>query len=204
MPESYYCPDEKNDPDWDFSAGVMLANLPNGKSLLIAGQKSGMVWAHDPDNRGALVWKSDVSRGQIVFGGAMDEDTAYFAMRGGGVVAVRLTDGLEKWSAMVPPQESMSTHAGFSAAVTLIPGVLFVPGLDGVLHAFNTFDGRQIWAYDTTQEVKTVNGLTARGGSIGSAGATVAGGMLFVTSGYTGFQGGQPGNLVLAFGPPAQ
>jgi hypothetical protein len=25
----------------------------------------------------------------------------------------------------------------------------------------------------------------------------------FVTSGYTGFQGGQPGNLLLAFGPPA-
>jgi polyvinyl alcohol dehydrogenase (cytochrome) len=64
-------------------------------------------------------------------------------------------------------------------------------------------DGREIWNYDTTKEVKTVNGLTARGGSIGSAGATVAAGMVFVTSGYTGFQGGQPGNLLLAFGPPA-
>jgi polyvinyl alcohol dehydrogenase (cytochrome) len=203
MPESYYCPDETSNPDWDFSAGVMLANLPNGKSLLIAAQKSGMVWAHDPDNKGALVWKSDVSRGQVVFGGAMDDDTAYFGMRGGAIVAVRLSDGLEKWSTIVPPQESMSTHGGISAAVTLIPGVLFAPGLDGMLRAFSTFDGRQIWGYDTTKEVKTVNGLTARGGSIGSAGATVANGMVFVTSGYTGFQGGQPGNLLLAFGPPA-
>jgi polyvinyl alcohol dehydrogenase (cytochrome) len=203
MPASYYCPDEKTDPDWDFSAGVMLANLPNGKSLLIAAQKSGMVWAHDPDNKGALVWKSDVSRGQVVFGGAMDDENAYFAMRGGAVVAVRLTDGLERWATVVPPQESMAGHAGFSAAVTLIPGVVFAPGLDGALRAFSTFDGRQLWSYDTTQEVKTVNGLTAKGGSIGSAGATVAGGMLFVTSGYTGFQAGQPGNLVLAFGPPA-
>jgi polyvinyl alcohol dehydrogenase (cytochrome) len=203
MPESYYCPDETNNPDWDFSAGVMLANLPNGKSLLIAAQKSGMVWAHDPDNKGAVVWKSDVSRGQVVFGGAMDDDSAYFGMRGGAVVAVRLADGLERWSTVVQPQESMNTHGGFSAAVTLIPGVLLAPGLDGMLRAFSTFDGRQIWAYDTTQEVKTVNGLTARGGSIGSAGATVAGGMVFVTSGYTGFQGGQPGNLLLAFGPPA-
>jgi hypothetical protein len=49
-----------------------------------------------------------------------------------------------------------------------------------------------------------VNGLTASGGSIGSAGPTVAGGMLMVTSGYTGFQQGQPGNLLLAFGPPAR
>ena len=51
-----------------YAAGVMLVNLPNGKSLAIAGQKSGMVWAHDPDQKGALVWKSDVSRGQILFG----------------------------------------------------------------------------------------------------------------------------------------
>jgi polyvinyl alcohol dehydrogenase (cytochrome) len=204
MPATYYCPEEKNDPDWDFAAGVMLADLPNGKSLLIAGQKSGMVWAHDPDAKGALVWKSDVSRGQIVFGGAADDENAYFAMRGGAVVAVRLSDGVERWSTPIPPQESMSMHRGNTAAVTVIPGVLFAPGLDGMLRAFSTFDGRPLWAYDTTAEVKTVNGLTAKGGSIGSAGATVAGGMLFVTSGYTGFQSGQPGNLLLAFGPPTQ
>lgn len=202
MPATYYCPEEKNDPDWDFAAGVMLVNLPNGKSLLIAGQKSGMVWAHDPDAKGALVWKSDVSRGQIVFGGAADDENAYFAMRGGAVVAVRLTDGLERWSTLITPQESMTTHRGNTAAVTVIPGVVFAPGLDGMLRAFSTFDGRELWAYDTTAEVKTVNGLTAKGGSIGAAGATVAGGMVFVTSGYTGFQSGQPGNLVLAFGPP--
>jgi polyvinyl alcohol dehydrogenase (cytochrome) len=97
----------------------------------------------------------------------------------------------------------MSTHRGFSAAVTVIPGVVFVPGLDGMLRALSTNDGRVIWEYDTTQEISTVNGVPGRGGSIGSAGATVANGMVFVTSGYTGFQGGQPGNLLLAFGPPS-
>jgi hypothetical protein len=51
--------------------------------------------------------------------------------------------------------------------------------------------------------VKTVNGIEAKGGSIGSAGAIVANGMVFRDVGfYTGFQGGQPGNLLLAFGPP--
>ena len=202
MPESYYCPDAKQNPDWDFSAGVIMIDMPGGRSLLIAGQKSGMVWAHDPDRKGALVWKSDISRGQIVFGGAADSDTAYFAMRGGTVAAVRLSDGVEKWATTIPPQESMNTHSGFTAALTATPGVLFVPGLDGALRALSTIDGKILWQYDTTQDVKTVNGIEAKGGSIGSAGAIVVNGMVFVTSGYTGFQGGQPGNLLLAFGPP--
>src|SRR5204862_5181299 len=121
MPDSYYCPDAKNNPDWDFSAGTMLVNLPNGKSLVVAGQKSGMVWAHDPDQKGALVWKSDISRGQIVFGGAADGENAYFAMRGSTVASVRLTDGMERWATTVQPPPQMNTHRGFSAAVSAIP-----------------------------------------------------------------------------------
>jgi polyvinyl alcohol dehydrogenase (cytochrome) len=199
MPDSYYCPKPEG-PDWDISSGAMLTDLPNGKRLIVAGQKSGLVWAHDPDDGGRLMWRADVSRGQIVFGGAMDAENAYFAFRSGGVAAVRLTDGLERWYTPVTPQESMSTHAGFSAAISVIPGVVFAAGLDGVIHAFSTFDGRQLWQYDTTQEVKTVNGVPAHGGSIGSAGPTIANGMLFVTSGYTGFQNGSPGNVLLAFG----
>jgi hypothetical protein len=97
-----------------------------------------------------------------------------------------------------------SKQSGDQRSEGVVPGLVFVAGLDGRLSALSTFDGHQIWAYDTTQEVKTVNGLTARGGSIGSAGATIAGDMVFVPSGYTGFQGGQQGNLLLAFGPPAQ
>jgi polyvinyl alcohol dehydrogenase (cytochrome) len=98
----------------------------------------------------------------------------------------------------------MEAHRGVSAAVSVIPGAIFVPGLDGTLRAFSTFDGRQLWQYDTTQEVKTVNGVAGKGGSIGSAGATIANGMVYVTSGYIGFQRGQPGNLLLAFGPPSR
>ena len=208
MPATYYCPVDQvgPGPDWDFSAGAMLLNLPNGKSLLVAGQKSGLVWAHDPDKKGELVWRSDVSRGQIVFGGGADQENAYFAMRGfsktgppAGVVAVRLSDGMEKWYTPVLPQEAMKDHPGLSAAVTVIPGVVFTSGLDGMLRAFATSDGKAIWEYDTTQEFETVNGVKGHGGSIGSAGATVAGGMVFVDSGYTGFQGGSPGNVLLAF-----
>ncbi len=173
---------------------------------MLAGQKSGGVWALDPDNKGKVVWYSDISRGQILFGGAADEEQAYFAMRGtyGGLVAIRLRDGLERWFADIPPQESMANHPGLSAAVSLIPGVVFSAGLDGMLRAFSAFDGRPIWQYNTAKDFETVNGVKARGGSIGSAGATIVNGMVYVTSGYTGFQNGRPGNVLLAFSPAEQ
>jgi serine/threonine protein kinase len=126
----------------------------------------------------------------------------YFGMRGGALTAVRLKDGVEQWTTYIDPQPSMESHRGISAAVSAVPGVIFVPGLDGTLRAFSAFDGRPLWEYDTTQEVTTVNGVPGKGGSIGSAGATVVDGMVFVTSGYVGFLDGQPGNLLLAFGPP--
>jgi polyvinyl alcohol dehydrogenase (cytochrome) len=200
-PPHYYCPDLKG-PDWDFSAGVMLVDLPNGKSLVVAGQKSGVVWAFDPDQQGVLVWKSDISRGEILFGAAADEEYGYFGMRGGVLAAVRLRDGVEQWNTYIDPQPSMESHRGISAAVSVVPGVVFAAGLDGMLRAFSTFDGRPLWQYDTTQKVTTVNGVPGKGGSIGSAGAAIVDGMVYVTSGYIGFLSGQPGNLLLAFGPP--
>jgi hypothetical protein len=42
--------------------------------------------------------------------------------------------------------------------------------------------------------------VAAKGGSIGAAGPTVAGGTLFVGSGYT-FGAGTIGNVLLAFSP---
>jgi polyvinyl alcohol dehydrogenase (cytochrome) len=205
QPDNYYCPDEKENPDWDFSAGTILVDQPNGRSLVLAGQKSGAVWALDPDNKGKVVWYSDISRGQILFGGAADEEQGYFAMRGtyGGLVAIRLRDGLERWYADIPPQESMSQHPGISAAVSVIPGSVFIGGLDGMVRAFSSFDGRPIWQYNTAKDFETINGVAARGGSIGSAGVTIANGMVYVTSGYTGFQNGRPGNVLLAFAPSA-
>jgi len=198
MPATYWCADPEG-PDFDIASGPMIADLPNGHNLVIIGSKSGMVWAHDPDAKGAVAWRADSARGQIVFGGALEEDMAYFNFRSGGVAALRVSDGVEKWYTPIAPKESMSTHLGFSAAVTAIPGVILVAGLDGSVHALNAFNGNPIWQFDTATEFKTVNGVSAHGGSIGSAGVTVANGMLFVTSGFTGFQNGVPGNVLVAF-----
>jgi polyvinyl alcohol dehydrogenase (cytochrome) len=198
-PPHFYCPEVNENPDTDFSAGVMLVVLPTGKSLVVAGQKSGVVWAFDPDKKGALVWKSDISRGEITFGAATDDEYGYFGMKGGAVAAVRLRDGVEQWVTYI---DSPEPHRGVTAAVSVVPGVLFVSGLDGMLRAYSTFDGRPLWQYDTTKAVETVNGIPGKGGSIGSGGAVIVNGMVYVTSGYTGFQLGEPGNLLLAFGSP--
>jgi polyvinyl alcohol dehydrogenase (cytochrome) len=59
-----------------------------------------------------------------------------------------------------------------------------------------------LWDVDTRREFTTVNGVAARGGSLDGAGPVVVDGMVYVNSGYPRL-GGQPGNVMLAFGPPA-
>ncbi|MDQ1474771.1 MAG: hypothetical protein QOJ99_6251, partial [Bryobacterales bacterium] len=205
-PANYYCPDLH--PDWDVSASPMLTTQPDGRTLLIVAPKSGIVFAHDVDKKGAVVWKLDVARkvppsgtGEVLFGGAADDQNAYFNLKSGGIVAVQLSNGLERWYNALPPQEAMKLHPGLSAAVSAIPGVVFSPALDGMVRAFASTDGKLLWEYDTTQKFKTVNGIEGQGGSIGSAGVTIVNGMVFVPSGYTGYQGGTPGNVLLAFTP---
>jgi hypothetical protein len=51
-------------------------------------------------------------------------------MRAGALSAVRLRDGVEQWTTIPDPQPSMESHRGLSAAVSVVPGVVFAPGLD--------------------------------------------------------------------------
>jgi len=68
------------------------------------------------------------------------------------------------------------------------------------LRALSTTGGQVLWQYNTNREFETINGVPAKGGSMGQAGATVASGMVFIGSGYgTGNTG--KGNALLAFGP---
>lgn len=190
-------------PDFDFGDSPILKDLPNGHSILVAGQKSGLVWAHDPDRKGAVVWKADTSTkkasftGQIVWGGAADDENAYFGLSSGGVVALQLSDGSRKWFAPLDPAAGRA--AGRESALSVIPGVVFVTGWDGVVHALSAADGHVLWQYDTVQPFETVNKVNGKGGSMGGPGPTVAGGMLFVGSGFPGVQNGMAGNVLLAF-----
>jgi polyvinyl alcohol dehydrogenase (cytochrome) len=196
------CPEDLG-PDYDFSSSVILKTLQDGNRLLIAGQKSGIVWAHNPDKAGALVWKTDVSRkrpgpqGELVWGGAADSERVYFGVNSGGLVGLRLTDGAKEWFTPLDPVSGRPR--GNSAALTAIPGVVFSNGWDGVVRAFSADKGELLWEYDTVHEYQSVNGVKTKGGSMAATGPTVADGMVFVGSGYIGFQNGIPGNAVLAF-----
>ena len=67
-----------------------------------------------------------------------------------------------------------------------------------MLRALSTAGGQTLWQFNTNREFESVNGVPARGGSMGQAGATIAAGMVFIGSGYgTGNTG--MGTL-LAFG----
>jgi polyvinyl alcohol dehydrogenase (cytochrome) len=85
------------------------------------------------------------------------------------------------------------------SAVTVIPGIVFSPSNDGVVRAHATRDGQLVWSFDTNREFSTINGLRAKGGSMNGPGPVVAGGRVYVSSGY-GVFGLRPGNVLLAFG----
>jgi len=65
-----------------------------------------------------------------------------------------------------------------------IPGIAFSGSVDGHLRGYSTTDGKVVWDFDTVRPYDTVNKVPARGGSLNSPGPAIAGGMLFVTSGY--------------------
>ena len=226
------CPAEDG-PDYDFGSSAILTQLPGGRDVLLAGQKSGMVYALDPDKKGELLWQVRIASPApgvgpsvgVQWGMASDGQKVYAAVsasgrtrptdpldtrrnildpkQGGGLVALRIADGSTVWSA--PPivcaaGAPSGCSPAQSAAVTGIAGVVFSGSMDGHMRGYNAEDGKVIWDFDTAREFRTVNGIKAKGGSFDGPGAAVAGGMVFVSSGYSRF-GGMPGNVLLAFAP---
>jgi polyvinyl alcohol dehydrogenase (cytochrome) len=205
------CP-ETNGPDFDFGCSPNLVDLPNGKRALVAGQKSGMVHALDPDQQGELLWSVRVGKGGplggVQWGNASDGQNVYAAVsdhyatknlsEAGGMFALKLATGERVWSTPPPGCSKPGCSPAQSAAVTVIPGVVFSGSLDGHLRAYATADGRIVWDVDTAVEYQAVNGVKAKGGSLDGPGAVVVGGTLYVNSGY-GMFGEVPGNVLLAF-----
>jgi len=213
------CPEASN-VDFDFGSSPILVELAGGRRMLVAGQKSAVVHALDPDHEGAVLWQRRVGRGGtlggIQWGPAADGEKAYVAVSdimrqmtpaglvldpktGGGLFALHLTNGELAWSAPPPGcGDRRPCSPAQSAAVTVIPGVVFSGSSDGHLRAYSVDDGKIVWDFDAVREFKTVNGVEARGGSFDGPGPVIAGGSLYVTSGY-GAMGGIPGNILLAF-----
>ena len=206
--QSETCP-EAVGPDTDFGSNASLHRLANGTSVVLAQQKSSQVWALDPDRNGEILWQFRIGEGgPVQFGHASDGRLGYFAAPDaqslpdlGGLFALNLATGEQVWRAAPAcgPSDSNCSRAHL-AAVTAIPGAVFSSSADGIVRVYSTADGRVLWEYNTTREFETVNEVAANGGSLSGPGPTVAGGMVFITSGYSAIGGNGPGNVLLAFG----
>jgi len=221
------CPD-KGGPDFDFGQSPILVTLANGRRALVIAQKAGVAHALDPDRQGEVVWQTRVGMGGALggsqWGSAADRDHMYVALsdlkikgvtmdktasqgyrleldpnQGGGLFALSLATGEKVWSAKPAScGDRKNCSPAQSAAVTAIPGAVFSGSVDGHLRAYSTSTGEVLWDVDTERDYDTVNGQKAHGGSLDGPGPVVAGGVLYVNSGY-GQWGGAPGNVLLAF-----
>ncbi len=200
-------------PDYDFGSSPNLVRLANGRELVITGNKSSIVYAMDPDT-GRMVWEtpklgSGGTSGGVEWSTATDGRRVYAPLVDSpttgrpGLVALDTATGREVWRVDTPKDlpcnvPSGRCRPGISQAATVIPGAIFVGVLDGRLRAYATADGKPIWTFDTTTPRDTVNGVKqAPGGYLDMGGPVVAGGRLYVHSGYNGSAGAN--NLLLAF-----
>ena len=185
----------------------------------MAGQKSGFVFALDPDNQGKIVWAKQVGRGGtmggIHWGMATDNKTLYVPIndrglydihkgfpKSPGLHALNVSDGKSIWSTIekdrCPGFTLRGCGPGISAAITLTPEVVYGGALDGIMKAYAADDGRELWAYDTKRDYDAVNEVKAFGGAIDSDGPVVVENQLFITSGYAKYSE-KEGNVLLAF-----
>jgi polyvinyl alcohol dehydrogenase (cytochrome) len=210
---NFSCPEE-NGPDADFGSAPILAHLANGGDLILAGQKSGTLWAVDPDHAGRVVWQYKAAPGAagefgaLVWGQAIDKNNVYIPVsniqdpaHAGGLHAVSLATGKRVWYAAPGPVMCGSAPGCTRAQASppsVIPGVVFAGSADGGMRAYSTADGKVIWSVDTNRNFETVNGVKANGGSMIAAGPAIASGWIYFNSGY-GSHGGHAGNVLLAF-----
>lgn len=221
LPAKLSCPNEPG-LDLDIGAAIVLVTTKSGKELLIAGQKSGLVYALDPGEQGNIVWQQKLGRGGALggvhWGMAADSESVYVPIsdmdlnkiimvaknpkgeKQPGLSALDIANGHVKWHyrQAFKCKNPSDCDTGLSSPPTVIPGVVFAGTLDGELKAFSTATGSLLWAYDTTQKVNTVSGEAGHGGAIDVDGPVIAGGQVFIHSGYKMMGAGQ-GNVLLSF-----
>lgn len=123
------CPDA-NGPDFDFGSSPILVELSEGHRALIAGQKSGVVTAVDPDHDGKVLWQTRVGKGGrlggVEWGSASDGKYVYVAVSDVQVQPVT-------------PGTPGSQRSAFGGAFKLDPKA------GGGLWALNAATGEKVW-----------------------------------------------------------
>jgi polyvinyl alcohol dehydrogenase (cytochrome) len=205
-PKGPNCPGNPGE-DIDFGSSSILHALPGGKQILVATQKSGVIYGLDPDQRGKLLWKTRVgvggAQGGVQFGAAVDDQIVYAAVsdlykrdKGApGMYAIKIDNGEKLWATPAP---SGAGNPAQLSAVSAMPGLAFSGSWGGHLRGYSTKTGEIVWDFDAGRDFETVNHVPAQGGSFNGGGPAIANGMVISTCGF-GFVGGKPGNVLLAF-----
>lgn len=206
------CPEEDG-PDFDFAASPIIAG--DDKTLVI-GQKSGDVYGLNIET-GEIIWNQRLGRGGtsggVHFGMASDGETVWVPMNdmdntggddlpsGAGLHAVDIATGKVLWSTLAENDfcdGKAFCDPGISSAITAIPGVVFAGHLDGRFRAYDAMTGEVLRTWDTTQNVETLTGTVAHGGSMSGPGPAVFDGHVVLNSGY-GLYNHMPGNVLLVY-----
>jgi len=210
------CPNEQA-PDFDFGAGTVLAKGKNGREFVLAGQKSGWVYAIDPDT-GRLAWKTRVGRGSpsggVHFAMAADGGTLFVPITDNfnfgppdhpaspGIYALDIATGAFVWKQPSPITScaTLTCHPGYGGALAATGGMVIAGSDDGHLRFFDAATGKLLREEATAQAFATVNGIPAHGGAIsGGVGPIAYKGTVIVPSGY-GFASKPNGNVLLVYG----
>ncbi|MEX1031722.1 MAG: PQQ-binding-like beta-propeller repeat protein, partial [Cellvibrionaceae bacterium] len=212
--------------DFDFGGAPIIAKRKDGSDIILAGQKSGDVWAIDPEKNGEVVWNKRFGQGTALggvhWGMAMDGERVFAPISDPhinttyegwkpepGMNAVDISTGEVLWRTPVKADcdngrkeryELCEGRYGLSATPLAIDQSVVAGSIDGKLYVFDGKTGKIVWEYDTLRDFVTLNGVEGKGGSIDSHAIFAGDGMLFVNSGYGRFS--QPaGNVLLAFRP---
>jgi polyvinyl alcohol dehydrogenase (cytochrome) len=218
-------------PDHDYGSSVLLEKLDNGRELLLAGQKSGVVYALDPDRKGEILWQVRVGQGGtnggVQWGMASDGQKVYAATSdttrsravnadpldprpqpadpnvGGGLTALRIATGEKAWFA--PPIVcAAGAKPGCSPAQSQA-----VTAIPGVVFS-GSLDGH-LRAYSAEEgrilwDFDTVRDYETVNGVRASGGSlngpgAVVSGGMLFVNSGYARLGSIPGNVLLAFGP---
>ena len=184
-----------------FTNSPILRTLASGNQVILAGQKSGVVYGLDPDHGGEILWQAKAAEsaaGGVAWGPAADHRNLYVAISGsmaqpankqGSLTALDMKTGIARWQTPAPAPactwgDRSCSHAQ-AQAVTVMPGSAFSGSLDGHLRAYSTIDGKILWDFDTAKVFQTLNGVKASGGPLDHGGATIVNGIVYINSGNT-------------------
>ncbi len=213
------CP-EDNGPDYDYGAGPVISEDSQGRRIILAGDKGGVVTAMLVKT-GEPLWKTKVGRGGVVAGvnfglaahdgkvfvpiSDVPDGRVYDEPARPGVYALNVDSGEYVWRA--PAGKDVCNgrpgcNPGYSAAISVTEDYVLAGSNEGWLRAFDINNGQVLWELDTTDAFTAVDGRTARGGSIGGGQAPlIVGDRLILNSGYA-FAGKMPGNALLVLRLP--